>query len=126
MYIKYTIYAASIINPLIRFSRFFRIASTSSKKALATATPISKAKPCLQYTGVITALIPITASILNTLLPTILPIAISALPLIAANTEVNNSGSEVPSATMVRPMNFRSFRLHEQYILRNLRLFYFQ
>ena len=105
MHIKYTAYAVSIINPLIRFRRFFRIASTSSKKALATATPISKAKPCLQYTGVITALIPITANILNTLLPTILPIAISALPLIAANTEVNNSGSEVPSATMVRPMN---------------------
>lgn len=39
------------------------------------------------------------------MLPTILPIAISLLPLNAAVTDVTNSGSDVPKATIVRPIN---------------------
>mgnify|MGYP004419962229 CR=1 FL=1 len=39
------------------------------------------------------------------LLPMIFPIAISAFPFLAADNEVNNSGSDVPSAIIVRPMN---------------------
>ena len=42
---------------------------------------------------------------LKILLPTMLPIAISALPLLAATTDVTSSGRDVPSATIVRPIN---------------------
>ncbi len=56
-------------------------------------------------TGVINAEVPTTKRILKILLPTILPTAISALPLIAAVTLVTSSGREVPKATMVRPIN---------------------
>ena len=38
--------------------------------------------------------------------PTILPIAISAFPFLAAVTEATNSGSDVPKATIVKPINF--------------------
>ena len=38
------------------------------------------------------------------LLPTMLPIAMSALPFLAAVTDVNSSGREVPRATIVRPI----------------------
>ena len=53
--------------------------------------------------------VPTTKSRLNTLLPTMLPMAMSALPRLAAETEVNSSGREVPRATMVRPIR-RSLR----------------
>lgn len=53
----------------------------------------------------ISAVIPITNNILNILLPTILPIAIPALPFLAAATDVTSSGSDVQNATMVSPMN---------------------
>ena len=43
--------------------------------------------------------------ILKILLPTILPIAIPALPRFAAVTEVTSSGSDVPKATIVKPIN---------------------
>ena len=39
--------------------------------------------------------IPMMTRILNILLPTIFPIAISALPFLAALTDVNNSGRDV-------------------------------
>ena len=42
----------------------------------------------------ISAVIPITNNILNILLPTILPIAIPALPFLAAATDVTSSGSD--------------------------------
>ena len=51
------------------------------------------------------------------LLPTILPMVISALPFKAADTLTAASGSEVPIATMVRPItscgipNFSANRL---------------
>ena len=49
--------------------------------------------------------VPITKRILKILLPTILPIAIPALPRFAAVTDVTSSGSEVPKATIVKPIN---------------------
>ena len=49
--------------------------------------------------------VPITNKTLNILLPTILPMAMSAFPFLAAFTDVKSSGKEVPNATMVRPMN---------------------
>ena len=54
---------------------------------------------------VISPEIPTINNILKMLLPTILPIAISALPFLAAVTDVNNSGRDVPKATTVSPMN---------------------
>ena len=42
---------------------------------------------------------------LKILLPTIFPTAISEFFFIAAVTEVNNSGKDVPKATIVNPMN---------------------
>lgn len=47
-------------------------------------------------TGVIKDAVPITNRILKILLPTIFPIAISALPFLAAATDVTSSGSDVP------------------------------
>ena len=44
---------------------------------------------------------PATMPILKIFYPTILPIAISYSPFFVAITEVTNSGSEVPSATIV-------------------------
>ncbi len=49
--------------------------------------------------------VPITKRILKILLHTILPIAIPALPRFAAVTEVTSSGSDVPKATIVKPIN---------------------
>ena len=45
-----------------------------------------------------------TVKMLKILLPTTFPTAISLSPLMAATTEVANSGREVPAATMVRPI----------------------
>ena len=56
-------------------------------------------------TGLISPTVPITKSMLKILLPTILPMAIPALPFLAAETEVTSSGRDVPKATMVRPIN---------------------
>ena len=56
-------------------------------------------------TGVISALEPTTNKILKIFDPMIFPIAISALPFLAAVTEVTSSGNEVPKATIVRPIN---------------------
>ena len=69
------------------------------------ATIQSMTKLDTKATGIITADVPTTNKMLKMLLPTILPIAMSAFPLRAATTEVNNSGSDVPSATMVSPIN---------------------
>ena len=56
-------------------------------------------------TGVINALDPTTNRILKIFDPMMFPIAISALPFLAAVTEVTSSGNEVPKATIVRPIN---------------------
>ncbi len=55
--------------------------------------------------GQISETLPTTNKILKILLPTILPIAISALSFLAATTDVTSSGSEVPKATTVKPIN---------------------
>ena len=47
---------------------------------------------------------PSTASKLNKLLPTIFPTAMSRSPFQAAINEVASSGSEVPTAMMVKPI----------------------
>ena len=49
--------------------------------------------------------IPTTKRMLKMLLPTMFPIAISALCFLAAETDVKSSGRDVPRATIVRPMN---------------------
>ena len=51
------------------------------------------------------AVVPITNKILKILLPTIFPMAIPAFPLLAAVTDVTSSGRDVPSATIVSPIN---------------------
>ena len=56
-------------------------------------------------TGVISALEPTTNRILKIFDPMMFPIAISALPFLAAVTEVTSSGKDVPKATMVSPIN---------------------
>lgn len=56
-------------------------------------------------TGVMSALDPTTNRILKIFDPMIFPIAISALPFLAAVTEVTSSGKDVPKATIVSPIN---------------------
>ena len=53
--------------------------------------------------GLITELKPKTQRKLKIFDPTTPPTAILAFPLLAANTEADNSGKEVPTATMVKP-----------------------
>ena len=77
---------------------------TRSRTAVAVATAVSSTNLLSNTTGLISAEVPATNKILKTLLPTILPIAISALPLLAAAIDVTSSGNEVPKATIVRPM----------------------
>ena len=60
--------------------------------------------------GSTTAVQPIIIKALNVLLPTTLPIAISALPFKAESTLITNSGAEVPKATMVRPITRSEIR----------------
>ena len=50
------------------------------------------------------AVTPTIINTLNTLLPTTLPMAMSALPPNDAIVLMTNSGAEVPNATMVRPI----------------------
>ena len=54
--------------------------------------------------GAMSAAIPTTPKVLKTLEPIILPKAISCSPLRAADKLATNSGSDVPIATIVRPM----------------------
>ena len=54
--------------------------------------------------SIITLVIPRMNRILKRLLPTIFPMARSTSPFRAAVTEVMSSGSDVPNATIVRPM----------------------
>ena len=54
--------------------------------------------------GLIVAVQPSTRNILKILLPMTLPSAMPVLPFSAAVTEVASSGSDVPAATMVRPI----------------------
>ena len=54
--------------------------------------------------GATRAVTPTISSALNTLLPTTLPTARSAVPLRADTRLTQNSGIEVPIATIVRPI----------------------
>ena len=54
--------------------------------------------------GVTVAVVPRMKKILNRLLPTIFPTAISGSFFKAAATDVASSGREVPAATIVKPM----------------------
>ena len=54
--------------------------------------------------GANNAVQPTIINVLKMLLPTTLPMAISALPLRAEDTLTVSSGAEVPNATMVRPI----------------------
>ena len=91
--------------PAGRFN-FISLLQTHTSKSTAAAIAITESMMNLsaKTTGVISAVVPATNNILNILLPTMLPIARSALPLYAAVTDVTSSGSEVPSATIVSPM----------------------
>ena len=69
------------------------------------AIPVSIINLLSKGTVQISAVVPITNRILKILLPTMFPMAIPAFPLFAAVTDVTSSGSDVPSATMVSPIN---------------------
>ena len=71
---------------------------------LAMATKLSMAKFDAKGTGRINAESPMTNNMLNILLPTIFPMAMSAFPFLAAITLVTSSGSDVPNATIVSPI----------------------
>ena len=75
-----------------------------NKTAEATSTAISILLIPPIGSGEIVALHPNTKKILNKLLPITLPTAIPEFFFKAAVTEVANSGSEVPPATMVKPI----------------------
>ena len=60
--------------------------------------------------GAKSAVQPTIISVLNILLPTTFPIAMSALPFRADDTLTVSSGAEVPKATMVRPMTMDGMR----------------
>lgn len=60
--------------------------------------------------GSTAAVHPIIIKALKVLLPTTLPIAISALPFKAESTLITNSGADVPKATMVRPITKSEIR----------------
>ena len=66
---------------------------------------VSNLKRGSNGTGIINPESPTIKKMLKMLLPTMLPTAISEFFFIAAVTEVNNSGSEVPKATIVKPIN---------------------
>ena len=84
-------------------SRFRNVPSHSTTPAPMAIT-VSAINLRSKSTGQIRAAVPITKRILKILLPTILPIAIPALPRFAAVTDVTSSGSEVPKATIVKPI----------------------
>ena len=93
-----------MIIPLVRVNFLALNTLTQSNIAAKIAIAESIKKFAANGTGIIKAVVPITNKMLKILLPTIFPIAISAFPFLAAVTEVTNSGREVPSATMVRPI----------------------
>ena len=67
-------------------------------------TPISKLDLNLKGIGLIIALIPKIKKILKMFEPTMFPTAISVFFLYAAVADVANSGSDVPRATIVKPI----------------------
>ena len=86
-------------------SSLFLYVPSHNTAPLAIAIIVSMINLLSNGTVQISAVVPITNRILKILLPTILPMAIPAFPFFAAVTDVTSSGSEVPNATMVRPIN---------------------
>ena len=66
---------------------------------------MSKRNAGANGTGIINPESPTMNKMLKILLPTIFPTAISEFFFIAAVTDVNNSGKDVPNATIVNPIN---------------------
>ena len=66
--------------------------------------------PSPTFIGKTNAVQPIIIRILKILLPTTLPIAISALPLIDDSRLITNSGADVPKATIVSPITKSEIR----------------
>ena len=66
--------------------------------------------PCPTCMGRTRAVHPIIINTLKILLPTTLPIAISALPCSEESTLITSSGAEVPKATMVNPITRSEIR----------------
>ena len=83
---------------------FVRATHTNNKMPTAAAIRVSTTKPEAKVTGVIRAVVPTIKRMLKMLLPTIFPMAISALCFRAADTLVTSSGRLVPNATMVSPI----------------------
>ena len=90
--------------PSIRVNFLFLNTHNHKITPAAIATKQSIKKLETKFTGVIKADVPTTNKMLKILLPTIFPIAMSAFPFFAAMTEVNNSGKDVPRATIVSPI----------------------
>ena len=93
-----------MISPVNFGSRFFGKAKTKSITAAPSATRVSNLKAASKGTGIIKPESPTINKMLKMLLPTIFPIAISEFFLMEAETDVNNSGNEVPRATIVKPI----------------------
>ena len=116
-YIKYAPNDINITIPplLVSFLSFPNNTLINKSTAVAIHTILSILKPDAYTTGVIIAVVPTTNKTLKILLPTILPTAISDLPLIPAVTEVMSSGRDVPNATIVKPIR-RSLQPKERAI----------
>jgi hypothetical protein len=78
--------------------------ATSASAAPAKTTRSTLVRPGGTGIGTISAVSPRMANMLNTLEPMILPSASPASPFRAAATLVASSGSDVPTATTVRPI----------------------
>ena len=85
--------------------RFLGRQNNNNKITETVETIASNLNALWNGTGIIIPESPTTKRMLKILLPTIFPTAISEFFFIAAVTDVNNSGSEVPKATIVNPIN---------------------
>ena len=76
-----------------------------TKTALANIIKQSTSEDNSTFAGDIIEQNPKIKTMLNNEDPIALPTAISASPFLAATTEVTSSGSDVPTATIVKPTN---------------------
>mgnify|MGYP007005792080 CR=1 FL=1 len=90
--------------PLVRSRCPALNAKHHSRSAAKAAMAVSIKNALWKAIGVIAAVSPVTNKMLNILLPTMFPIAMPVFPLRAAVTDVTSSGSDVPKATIVRPI----------------------
>ena len=84
---------------------FFGKQNSKRSTTEAPATIVSNLKADANGTGITRLDNPTTNKMLKILLPIIFPTAISQFFFIAADTDVNSSGKEVPKATIVSPIN---------------------